>query len=232
MHCWAGSTTTSSRDRVACTDGAGLPRPRSARRTVNPAGMAHAVHSERGGASMHSDYDPDDNFAHAFGADADIDDEAAIEALVWQLLLLINPGDEDAAAAQLAAWQQSGAGHGGDVEEAVAHLREAIDWRSGFHVEEGDARGLVESLDELAARWNLRIDWGVEDPTDDDFLDGADLGALIGTAYDRLREHHYTLWLREAGPDLHAGWITHSRDDEALRLVATALGIHVRHGAG
>lgn len=178
---------------------------------------------------MHSDFDPDDNFAHSFSADADIDEEAATEALIWQLLLLINPGDDEAAREQLEAWQQAMAGSGGD-EDAVDLLREAIDWKSGFHVDEHDTRALVESLDELAARWNLRIDWGVEDPTDDEFLDAADAASLIDTAFDRLREHHYTLWVRETGAGL-AGWITRSQDDEALRLVASALGIHVRPGA-
>jgi hypothetical protein len=177
---------------------------------------------------MHSEYDPDDNFAHSFDAATDIDEDAATEALVWQLLLLINPGDEDAAREQLDAWQQAMAAGGGD---AVDLLRDAIDWRSGFHVEQHDTRALVESLDELAARWNLRIDWGVEDPSDDAFLEDVDAASLIDTAFDRLREHHYTLWVREADHGLHAGWITRSQDVEALRLVAAALGIHVRPGA-
>ena len=55
---------------------------------------------------------------------------------------------------------------------------------------------------------------------------------LMATAYDRLREYHYTLWTWETGSDDHAGWITLQRDDNALRLVAGALGIHVRTGAG
>ncbi len=181
--------------------------------------------------SMHSEYDPDDNFAHSFNPLADIDEEAAAEALVWQLLLLINPGDEDAALEQFAAWQQAMA-DGGEQAEAIDLLREAIDWKSGFYVDESDARALVESVDELAGRWNLRIEWGVEDPTDAAFLDEADVGSLIDIAYDRLREHHYTLWTWEVGTGMHAGWITRSRDDEALRMVATALGIHVRTGAG
>lgn len=179
--------------------------------------------------SMHSEFDPDDNFAHSFSPDTDIDEDDALETLVWQLLLLINPGDEDAAAEQLAAWQQAIAAD--PDADPIDRLRDVTDWRSTFHVEDGDTRGLVECLDELAARWNLRIDWDVEDPTDDAFLHGADVPALIGTAYDRLREHHYTLWLREAGADLHAGWITLSRDDEALHMLASALGMHVRHGA-
>ena len=179
---------------------------------------------------MHSDYDPDDNFAHAFGEHADLDDEAALEAVIWQLLLLINPGDEDAAQAQFTAWQEDGAED--DVDAALERLDEVIDWKAGFRVAEGDARGLVESLEELAARWNLRIDWGVEDPTAEAFLDEAEVPALLEVAFDRLREHHYTLWVREAGADVHAGWITHSRDDEAMRAIAGALGLHLRPAGG
>ncbi|GAB6195934.1 DUF6630 family protein [Lysobacter xanthus] len=177
---------------------------------------------------MHSEFDPDDNFAQAFDTPSELDDEAALEAVVWQLLLLVNPGDEDSAAAQFAAWQEAGPTE--DVAEAIERLDTVTEWKSGFRVDGDDTRGLVESLDELASRWNLRIDWGVEDPTDDDFLNGSDVPELIGIAFDRLREHHYTLWVREAGDDGHAGWITQSRDDEAMRMVAGALGLHLRPG--
>lgn len=179
---------------------------------------------------MHSEFDPDDNFAQAFGEGTDLDDEAALEAVIWQLLLLINPDDEDAAAAQFAAWQEASGGTD-DVDEAVEALREAIDWKSGFHVEDGDTRGLVECLDELAARFDLRIEWGVEDPTDDDFLDATDVPELLETAFDRLRERHYTLWARETA-DGHAGWITLSRDDEGMRAIAGALGLQIRPAGG
>jgi len=47
--------------------------------------------------SLPDEFDPDDNFGHAFEPEADIDEDAASEALAWQLLLLINPDDEDAA---------------------------------------------------------------------------------------------------------------------------------------
>ena len=179
----------------------------------------------------HSDFDPDDNFGQAFDAHADIDDEAAVEALVWQLLLMINPDDEDAALQQFAAYQEA-VTEAADEAEPIELLRAVIDWKSGFYVEENDTRALTENLDELAARWNLRIDWGVEDPTDDEFLDSHEVSMLINIAFDRLREHHYTLWTWETGSEHFAGFITHRRDEEALRLVATALGIHVRAGAG
>lgn len=179
---------------------------------------------------MPHDYDPDDNFGQAFDPDADIDEEAASEALVWQLLLLINPGDEDAALQQFAAWQDA-LQSAGDDAAPIDLLRDAIDWKSGFFIADDDPRALVESLDELAARYGLRIDWDI-DLDDDTALDDAELPTLLATAYDRLREHHITLWTYETGSAHHAGWMTQQRDDEALAIVARALGIHARAGAG
>lgn len=183
-----------------------------------------------------NDFDPDDNFAHGFEAGMDVDEDDTTEALVWQLLLLINPGDEDTALTQFAAYRDALAESGGDDDQPVWLLKDAIDWRSGFFVDAGDRQSLVDSVTELAARWNLRIDWGVEDPTDDEFLAATDVPALMATAYDRLREYHYTLWTWNAaggvdGDEVHAGWITLSRDDEAMQAVAAALGIELRAGS-
>jgi len=177
--------------------------------------------------AMH-DWDPDDNFGQAFHPQADLDDEAAVEAVVWQLLLLINPGDEDSAQQQFAAIRES-LSEGGDPVELI---RDAIDWKAGFFLDEEDAAGVVQVLDELAARFDLRIDWDTEDATDPEFLAGTDVPALLHRAYDQLREHHYTLWTYETGSAHVAGWITLQRDEEALPLVAGALGFHARAGAG
>ena len=53
------------------------------------------------------EYDPDDNFDHAFHAQAGLEDEDALEAVAWQFLLLVNPDDEDAALEQFAAFQRA-----------------------------------------------------------------------------------------------------------------------------
>lgn len=176
-----------------------------------------------------TDFDPDDNFAQAFGTPLDADEDDALETLVWQLLLIINPGDEDAAMQQFATWQERSSVPG-DAVAVVENLCDVIDWRAGFRVDESDPAALVDAIDELAARWNLRIDWGVDD-ADEDALGEAEVPALIGVAFDRLREHHYTLWTWETDAGQHAGWITHSRDDDAMRVIAPALGIPLRPGA-
>lgn len=164
-----------------------------------------------------------------FEDERDFDDEDdSVEAKVWQWLLLINPGDEEAALLQFNTYREAVAD--GDDDEPVEVVGRVIDWRAGFMVAEDDLRALVQAIDELAARWNLSIDWD-GDPDDDDFFDAADAGTLLGIAYDRLAESGYTLWVRETDDDSHAGWITLSRDNEPMRELAMALHINLRLGS-
>ncbi|WP_417474028.1 hypothetical protein [Luteimonas mephitis] len=182
-----------------------------------------------------TEYDADDNFANfadGLGAEDGIDEDAGTEQLVWQLLLLVNPGDEETALQQFGQYQDATADAGEDEIEPAWLLKDIIDWKSGFQVQDDDAAAFVESITELVSRWNLDLDWGVEDPTDDEFLADADTAALVRIAHDALRTHGYTLWLWETGTDTTAGWITLGRDDEAMRAIAPALGIEVRTGAG
>lgn len=173
------------------------------------------------------DFDPDDNCASEH-ADAEIDDDAGIEALVSQLLLVINPGDEDAALQQFGAFQNALEGHDAQDIDALGLLKDAIDWKSGFYIQETDRGALIDCIAELAARFNLAIDWGVEDATDADFLARVTAGELLDIAHDQLRLDGYTLWTWETGTDAVAGWMTLASDDEAMRVLAPALGIDVR----
>ena len=177
------------------------------------------------------EFDPDDNFGNTGEDGLDIDaDELTSEALVWQVLLLINPGDEETALRQFAAYRDVA---GGEDDAPLSRIIEVIDWTSGFHVDADDnAAGsnaeLIDSLQQLVARWNLRIDWGTDDPDDDDFLDNTDVPALLSTAHDRLREYGYTLWACNTSDDSYAGWITLTQDDDAMRLLASELHIELR----
>lgn len=173
------------------------------------------------------EYDPDDNFGHAFPHRIEADDEDALDVVAWQFLLLVNPDDEDAALQQFAAFRAALEDAGGDADPALL-LRDAIDWKAGFHVGEEDAEGLMEALDELASRWRQHIDWGI----DDDAQDAPDTHLLLQAAFVQLRERHYSLWTVETGDATLAGWITHERDEEAMQLVAGALGMSARPGVG
>ena len=174
------------------------------------------------------EYDPDDNFDHAFHAQAGVDDDAALEVVAWQFLLLANPDDEDAARQQFAVFQRALEETGDNADPALL-LRDAIDWKAGFHVAEDDAQGLMEALDELVARWRLHIDWGLDE---DDHAPLPDTAELLQTAFAQLRERHYSLWTRETGEATLAGWITREHDAEAMQLVAGALGMSARPGVG
>ena len=55
-------------------------------------------------------------------------------------------------------------------------------------------------MNELSARFNLQLDWG-GDLDDEDFAEDLDGVQLMSTAFDRLREHNYTLWSVDAGRD-------------------------------
>ncbi|MCP1373310.1 DUF6630 family protein [Dyella lutea] len=161
---------------------------------------------------------------HEFDDDPADDSDDSLEARVWQLLLLVNPGDEDTALRHFATWRDVQAESDG-LADPLETIGEVIDWSAGFRVE--DATTLVQALDELAARWNLAIDWG-GDADDDDFLGAHEVPDLLAIAYDRLLEHRYTVWIYESPGATWAGWITRTDEAEPMREVATALGVNLR----
>ncbi|WP_201312680.1 hypothetical protein [Dyella sp. EPa41] len=169
----------------------------------------------------------DDDFetGHAFHDD----DDSSLEAHVWQLLLLINPGDDDTAFQQFAGYRDVVGDTPDDEVDVAQAVEQVADWRSTFHVDADDTRALIQALEELSTRWNIDIDWD-GDTDEDEFHADVDAADLIGIAYDNLAPHGYTLWVRDTDDDSVAGWMTLSRDTEAMRELATELGVHLRRG--
>ena len=170
----------------------------------------------------------DDDFEAEF--DFDEADDDSVESQVWQLLRLINPGDDDMAMQQFVDYREAVAEVEPEDVVPVEVIGRVVDWRSGFIVDEHDLRSLVQAINELASRWNLTIDWN-GDPDDDEFFDDIDAAGLFGIAYDRLAEFGYTLWAWETETESHAGWMTLTRDNEPMRELATVLGINLRLGS-
>ncbi|RDS81901.1 hypothetical protein DWU99_15900 [Dyella psychrodurans] len=189
--------------------------------------MAKIGCSDRKGIPVTSS-DSDFDSEHDFDEKERVDD--SVEACVWQLLVLINPGDEEMALQQFADYRDAVAQADENDVEPIEIIRRVIDWRSGFYVDGQDTRALVQAIDELSSRWNISIDWG-GDPDDDDFHSDIDAASLFAVAYDRLLEHGYTLWAWEAEDDSYGGWITLKRDNEFLRELAISLGINMRLGS-
>lgn len=147
------------------------------------------------------------------------------EVLAWNLLLLINPGDEDTALRQFELLRERLAA-GADAPLPWL-LRDIVDWTAGFFVAPDDTQGLTEAIDELAARFGLIIDWG-GDRDDEGFMDEHDVPSLLSLAYDRLREHGYTLWCWNADAEGYGGWMALRRDDDGMRALAQVLQLDLR----
>lgn len=155
----------------------------------------------------------------------DPDEADAPEALAWNLLQLINPGDEDTALRQFDLLRERMAA--GSAESLPWLLRDIVDWTSGFFVMPDDVEGTFEVLDELAARYGLQIEWG-GDRDDEDFMETLDVPVLLSRAYDSLRPHGYTLWCWNADADGYGGWMALRRDDDGMRALAQVLGFELR----
>lgn len=173
---------------------------------------------------------PDDEYededdGHALD-DVDSDDH---QALVWNLLLLINPGDEEAALRQFDGYREAVAGGGAEARDLPETLAGIIDWTAGFRIPDEDVATLIDCLEQLAARWGIGIDWG-GDADDEDFIAGLDAAAVLAIAHDRLREHGYSLWLWQTGDGVQAGWMALRRDDQAMRELAALLEFELRPG--
>lgn len=177
------------------------------------------------------EFDPDDNFAAEVDDEAGLDADADIEAIAWQWLLLVNPGDAEAAQQQFLDWQEARAGDD-EPERALEALLDVTDWRSSFRVHEDDRVTLVDAIGTLAARYRVDVDWGLEDPTDPVQLAARTSGALVEAAYDQLRIEDYTLWIWDDGEATVSGVIAARDDDEGMRVVGHALGLDLRAGAG
>jgi hypothetical protein len=177
---------------------------------------------------MTHEFDPDQNFHDEDDGDEDELDASSVEGLVWQLLQLINPGDEDTAMQQFAQAREAGLGE--DAEAILPVIRDVIDWRSGFHVAADEPRQLIDAIEELVSRYHLAIDWG-GDADDDDFIEGQDIPSLLSLAADEIAPHNYTLWTWQTESGAYAGWMTAQADGEPMLQVAHALGIDVRPAA-
>ncbi|MGA7439194.1 MAG: hypothetical protein WBW32_13820 [Luteibacter sp.] len=173
-----------------------------------------------------SDYDDDYDYEREHD---DEDEDDSVESHIWQLLLLINPGDEEGALRQFTAYRET-VGEEGD-DDPIRIVAQVTDWQASFEVEADDTRTLIDAINELVSRWSeVEIDWG-GDPGDDEFHEDIDGPEIFSRAFDSLNERGYTLWAREAEEDdMYAGWITSSRDDEAMRQLATVLGVNLRLG--
>ncbi|NUA26813.1 DUF6630 family protein [Cupriavidus basilensis] len=115
-------------------------------------------------------------------------------------------------------------------QELLWILKDVIDWEAGFYVDWKDATSFISCMDELCARVDIELDWGVEDPEDEEFLEKASVPELMELAHEQLRLAGITLWNWNTDGDAYAGWIARGEDDEEMTTVAETLGLEIRTG--
>jgi hypothetical protein len=156
------------------------------------------------------------------------------EAAVKRLLELINLDDIAAVEAQWATFEEEletqSADDGDDELGLIWIIKDVIDWESGFFVDWKDTESFIASVEALTERVDISIDWGVEDPDDDEFLDNTSVPDLMKAAFEQLRTHGYTLWNWATEGDCYGGWMAKSADDDEMLSLAEALGVEFRTG--
>ncbi|WP_206434382.1 DUF6630 family protein [Iodobacter ciconiae] len=155
------------------------------------------------------------------------------EAAIKRLLELINLDDHAAVEAQWAAFEEERDAQNDDESddepELIWIIKDVTDWESGFFVDWKDTESFTASVETLAERVDVSIDWGMDDP-DDEFLDNTSVPDLMEAAFEQLRKHGYTLWNWATGSDCYGGWITKSTDDEEMLGLSEVLGVEFRTG--
>lgn len=150
---------------------------------------------------------------------------------IQRLFELINLDDDGAARQQCEAfWEQVESAEEEDPDEVslIWIMRDVIDWQSGYCVDWKDTASFVECIETLCERHGREIDWGVDDPYDDAFLDTVSVPDLMALAYQRLQEDGITLWNWNTQGDAYAGWMTQSIDDAEMQSLAETLGLALR----
>lgn len=161
----------------------------------------------------------------------ELDDDA--QDAVSRLFALINLGDTQQTTRHFALFEEAledAEEDEADADMLLFQIKEIIDCEAGFYVDWKDAESFIGCLNQLCERIDLEIDWGTDDPEDEDFLEGTSVPELMELATDQLRVAGYTLWNWDTGGDAYAGWITRSEDDDEMLEIADTLAFDLRSG--
>lgn len=159
-----------------------------------------------------------------------IDDES--RQAVERLLGMINFDDGAMVEKQLALLDEALEEADDTVEgtELLSLVQDVVDWEAGFQVEQNDTATFIDCMNQLAARVALVLDWGVDDPEDEDFLGSTSVPELMEQAHEQLRAAGITLWHWEIGSGVYAGWIARAEDDDEILAIGETLGVELRIG--
>ncbi|MBV1775977.1 hypothetical protein KSF73_09635 [Burkholderiaceae bacterium DAT-1] len=147
------------------------------------------------------------------------------------LFELINPGFPDRADEQYQAFLDELAAHDDDEFASTVDLMNVVkdiidgesacqlNWRAGPEFVEGMLR-VLEGMGE-------EIDWGVDDPLDDDWLKAMTVPELVLRAADGLQDAGYTLWCWQIDQEHFLAWLTQSVSESEMASLVDSLGLGV-----
>jgi hypothetical protein len=172
-------------------------------------------------------------------------ESTSLYALGEHLIMLISPvGAERAAAitdvraafdasAQAEPDDERASGGGPRIDDGndlLWTLRELLDWKLLFFVDWKDRESLVQSVNSIAELWGVAIDWGVEDPESDAFLDQFTVDELMPIAHASLATQGFALWNWATDGDCYSGWIARAADSDAVMEISRQVGVSFRTG--
>lgn len=160
-------------------------------------------------------------------------DEDGFEVWVWNLLVLINLGDEELVLQQFNCWCEYLFEDGQLLEvdsDWLLVLFIVIVWQFGFDVECDDLELLQLVVNELLVCFNLQLDWG-GDLDDEDFVEGLDGVQLMVIVFDCLCEYNYMLWSVDVGSDGFVGVMVLICDDDVMLVLCLLLNVEIWLGS-
>lgn len=116
--------------------------------------------------------------------------------------------------------------------DAVWIINDIIVGRSGFYVGWKDTESFIDTLESVCEQRDvdIEINWGMDDPDDEDFFDTVSVPELMEIATRQLAREGLTLWNWDTGGDAYGGWLTRTEDDEEMLALAELLGVDIRRG--
>lgn len=109
-------------------------------------------------------------------------------------------------------------------------FKDITDWRTGFFVDWKDTESFIDCLDTLCETRGVKIDWGVADTSDEEFLGNTSVPDLMQHAYAELTADGLTLWNWSTESDCYSGWISRSVDDAEVYGISEQLQVDFRTG--
>lgn len=109
-------------------------------------------------------------------------------------------------------------------------FKDITDWRTGFFVDWKDTESFIDCLDTLCETRGVKIDWGVTDTADEEFLENTSVPDMMQHAYSELAASGLTLWNWATESDCYSGWISRSADDAEVYAVSEQLQVDFRTG--